>query len=75
APAPVIPLPDVAKAAKETAAQAKSTVTSATNPVSGPAPVPLSDSPSSKLPVVAAVAVGVLAVILVLLSRRNSEED
>ncbi|MEX3650062.1 MYXO-CTERM sorting domain-containing protein, partial [Mycolicibacterium porcinum] len=69
------PLPDVAKAAKETAAQAKSTVTSAANPVSGPVPVPMSESSSSKLPLAAAVAVGVLAVLLVLLSRRHSDED
>ncbi|OWL94267.1 hypothetical protein B7435_31955, partial [Mycolicibacterium peregrinum] len=71
----VIPLPDVAKAAKETAAQAKSTVTSAANPVSGPVPSALSESPSSRLPLAAAVAVGVLALFLVVLSRRHSEHS
>jgi len=61
-------------AAKEAAAQAKSTVASAPNPVSGPAPVPLIGPEPSRLPVAAAIVAGVLAILVVLLARRHSED-
>ena len=63
---------DRASAAKEAAAQAKSTVATATNPVSGPAPVPLIGPEPSRLPIAAAIAAGVLAILVVLLARRGS---
>ena len=65
---------DLASAAKEAAAQAKSTVASAPNPVAGPAPVPLIGPEPSRLPVVAAIVAGVLAIVVVLLARRHSED-
>jgi hypothetical protein len=65
---------DLTSAAKEAAAHAKSTVASAPNPVSGPAPVPLIGPEPSRLPIVAAIAAGVLAIIVVLLARRHSDD-
>ena len=65
---------DLTSAAKEVAAQAKSTVTSASNAVSGPPPAERNDSDSSRLPVAAALITGLLAILAVLyLARRNSE--
>jgi hypothetical protein len=66
---------DLATAAKEAAAQAKSTVASASNPVVGPAPVPLVGPEPSRLPIAAAIAAGVLAILVVLLARRHSGDD
>jgi hypothetical protein len=66
---------DLTSAAKETAAQAKSTVASAPNPVVGPNPVPLIGPEPSRLPLAAAIAAGVLAILVVLLAvRRGSGE-
>ena len=64
----------VVSAAKEAAAQAKSTVASAPNPVSGPALVPSDGLGQSRLPLAAAIAAGVLAILMVLLARRRSED-
>ena len=64
----------VVSAAKEAAAQAKSTVASAPNPVTGPALVPSDGLGQSRLPLAAAIAAGVLAILMVLLARRRSED-
>ena len=64
----------VVSAAKEAAAQAKSNVASAPNPVTGPAPVPLAGPGQSRLPLAAAIAAGVLAILMVLVARRRSED-
>jgi hypothetical protein len=58
-------------AAKETAAQAKSTITTAVPPTLVPQPGP----ERSNLPMAAAIVAGVLAVLVVLLARRGSAED
>ena len=65
------PVADISQAAKEAAAQAKSAVASAPNPVSGPAPVPFIGPDQSRLPVAAAVVAGVLALLMVLVIRRR----
>ncbi|KUH85791.1 MULTISPECIES: hypothetical protein [unclassified Mycobacterium] len=75
APEPAGTATNLESAAKVTAAQAKSTVASASNPVSGPAPVPLIGPEPSRLPVAAAIAAGVLAILVVLLIRRGSGDD
>jgi hypothetical protein len=54
--------------AKETAAQAKSTVAAADIPLIPQMPGPA----SSRMPIAAAVAAGVLAILVVLLARRAS---
>ena len=46
----------------------------ASNPVSGPAPVPLIGPEPSRLPIAAAIAAGVLAILVVLLARRRSDD-
>jgi cobalamin biosynthesis Mg chelatase CobN len=66
---------DLSTGAKEAAAQAKSAVATASNPVAGPAPVPLIGPEPSRLPIVAAVAAGVLAILVVLLARRHSDNN
>jgi hypothetical protein len=66
---------DLASAAKEAAAHAKSTVASAPNPVSGPAPVPLIGPEQSRLPLAAAIAAGVLAILVVLFAARRGSDD
>jgi len=59
----------LAEAAKDTAAQAKSTVEAAKNPISTYVPAP---APSqSRVPLVAALAVSLLAVLLVRQLRRH----
>jgi hypothetical protein len=40
-----------------------------------PSAVPALGPDQSRLPLVAAIAVGLLAVVVVLLARRNSDED
>ncbi|KUH94537.1 hypothetical protein [Mycobacterium sp. IS-3022] len=75
APEPAGTATNLESAAKVTAAQAKSTVASASNPVSGPAPVPLIGPEPSRLPVAAAIAAGVLAILVVLLIRRGGGDD
>ncbi|MET0994636.1 MAG: hypothetical protein ABWY20_11420 [Mycobacterium sp.] len=64
----------LSSAAKETAAHAKSTVAAAANPVTGPAPVSLPGPELSRLPLVAAIAAGVLAILLILVARRRSDD-
>ncbi|WP_102144916.1 hypothetical protein [Mycobacterium hubeiense] len=64
---------DLASAAKETAAHAKSTVTAAANPVNGPAVVPAVGPEQSRLPLAAAIAAGVLAILIVVLARRHTD--
>ncbi len=66
---------DLTSAAKETAAQAKSTVASAPNPVVGPNPVPLIGPEPSRLPLAAAIAAGVLAILVVLLAARRGSGE
>ena len=66
---------DLTSAAKEAAAKAKSTVASAPNPVAGPAPVPLIGPESSRLPLAAAIAAGVLAILVVLLAARRGSGE
>ncbi|HEX9835040.1 MAG TPA: hypothetical protein VGA66_18500 [Mycobacterium sp.] len=66
---------DLTSAAKEAAAKAKATVASANNPAFGPAPVPLIGPEPSRLPIVAAIAAGVLAILVVLLARRGSGDS
>jgi hypothetical protein len=65
---------DLTSAAKEAAAQAKSTVASAPNPVSRPAPTPFIGPEPSRLPIAAAIAAGVLAILIVLIARRHSDD-
>ena len=65
---------NVADAAKETAAQAKSTVAAAGNPTTGPGTVPLVGPDQSRLPLAAAIAAGVLAILLVLVARRHGDD-
>jgi hypothetical protein len=65
---------DLTSAAKEAAAKAKSTVASAPNPVSGQATTPLIGPEPSRLPLAAAIAAGVLAILVVLLVRRHSDD-
>jgi hypothetical protein len=56
--------------ARETAAQAKSTVAAADIPI-----IPQMPSPTnSRMPVAAAVVAGVLAILVVLLARRGSDD-
>ena len=77
-PEPALPTPsasDITAAAKEAAAQAKSTVATAANPVSGAVPMPLRSAEVSRMPVAAAVAAGVLAILLVLIARRYADDD
>jgi hypothetical protein len=62
------------EAVKETAAQAKSTVAAAANPVAGPRTIPLVQPDQSRLPLAAAIAAGVLAILLVLVARRHGED-
>ena len=65
----------IADAAKEAAAQAKSTVAAAGNPTAGPGTVPLVGPDHSRLPLAAAIAAGVLAILLVLVARRHGDDD
>lgn len=65
---------DLNEAAKAAAAQAKSTVAAAPNPVSGPIPVPYVGPEHSRLPMAAAVTAGVLALLMVLILRRRSDD-
>jgi hypothetical protein len=58
-------------AARETAAQAKSTVTTAVSPTLVPQPGP----ERSNMPIAAAIAAGVLAILVVLLARRGSADQ
>jgi hypothetical protein len=66
---------NIANAAKQAAAQAKSTVAEAGNPVTGPRTIPLVEPGQSRLPIAAAIAAGVLAILLVLLARRHGDDD
>jgi hypothetical protein len=59
-------------AAKEAAAQAKSTVASANNPVGGPPSVALIGPEPPRIPIAAVIAAGLLAILIVLIARRNS---
>ena len=61
-------------AAKEAAAQAKSAVATANNPVDGPPSVALIGPEPSRIPIAAVIAAGVLAILIVLLARRNSDD-
>ena len=70
APAPPLAQTNGSGAAKEAAAQAKSTVAHGA-PVLVPQPGP----PRSNLPMAAAIAAGVLAILVVLLARRGSDDD
>ena len=63
-----------ADAAKETAAQAKSTVAAAGNPAAREPIVPLVGPDQSRMPLVAAIAAGVLAILLVLVARRHGDD-
>ena len=65
---------DLTSAAKEAAAKAKSTVASAPNPVAGPTSVPLIGPEPSRLPLVAAIAAGVLAILVVLFAARRGSD-
>jgi hypothetical protein len=70
-PAPKLADTNGSSGAKETAAQAKSTVTTAVPPTLVPQPGP----ERSNLPIAAAIAAGVLAILVVLLSRRGAGDD
>ena len=70
-PAPKLADTNGSSAAKETAAQAKSTVTTAVPPTLVPQPGP----ERYNMPIAAAIAAGVLAILVVLLSRRGSADD
>jgi hypothetical protein len=70
-PAPMLADTNGSSAAKETAAQAKSTVTTAVPPTLVPQPRP----ERSNMPIAAAIAAGVLAILVVLLTRRGSDDD
>jgi hypothetical protein len=70
-PGPKLADTNGSSAAKETAAQAKSTVTSAVPPTLVPQPGP----ERSNVPIAAAIAAGVLAILVVLLCRRASADD
>jgi len=64
---------NLVSAAKEAAAQAKSTVATASNAVSGPPPAQRDDENPSRLPVAAALITGLLAILaLVYIARRGS---
>ncbi|MGB0961773.1 MAG: hypothetical protein ACPGVY_03640, partial [Mycobacterium sp.] len=66
---------DLTAAAKEAAAQAKSTVTTASNAVSSRPPNERTDEDSSRLPLAAALIAGLLAIVAVLyLARRGGSE-
>ena len=66
---------NVADAAKETAAQAKSTVTTAASPTAiRPGTVPLVGPEPSRVPLAAMIAAGVLAILLVLVVRRHGDD-
>ena len=65
---------NIADAAKQTAAQAKSTVAAAVNPTTGPPTVPLVGPEQSRIPIAAAIAAGVLAILLVLVARRHGDD-
>jgi hypothetical protein len=43
--------------------------------VSGPVPVPFIGPEPSRLPIAAAIAAGVLAILVVLIMRRGSDDD
>ena len=62
--------PTSSSAAKEAAAHAKATVAT-----SAPVLVPQPGPPRSNLPMVAAIVAGVLAILVVLLARRGSDDD
>ena len=66
---------DLASAAKEAAAHAKTTVATASNAVSSPAPVSIASPEASRLPLVAAVVTGLLAIVVVLLAARRNSGD
>ena len=61
-------------AAKETAAQAKSAVAAAGSPVTRQPALPLVGPDQSRLPLAAAIAAGVLAILLVLVARRHGDD-
>jgi TipAS antibiotic-recognition protein len=65
---------NIADAAKETAAQAKSAVAAAGNPVAAPRTVPWVGPDQSRLPLAAAIAAGVLAILLVIVARRHGDD-
>lgn len=66
---------DLTSAAKEAAAQAKSTVATASTAVASPPPAPRDDRDSSRLTVAAALITGLLAIVAVLyIARRGSGE-
>ncbi len=65
----------IADAVKEAAAQAKSTVAAARNPTTGPDTVQLIGPDHSRRPLAAAIAAGVLAILLVLVARRHGSDD
>jgi hypothetical protein len=50
-------------------------VASASNPVAGPAPVPVVGPEPSRLPIAAAIAAGVLAILIVLLATRRGHNE
>ncbi|HEY9265383.1 MAG TPA: hypothetical protein VIQ11_12340 [Mycobacterium sp.] len=66
---------NLASAAKEAAAHAKSTVATASNAVSGPPPVQRADEDSSRLPMAAALVTGLLAILAVLYIARRGSGD
>jgi hypothetical protein len=70
-PAPKLANTNGSSAARETAAQAKSTVTTAVSPTLVPQPGP----ERSNMPIAAAIAAGVLAILVVLLARRGSADQ
>ena len=72
APAKKAPVP-VATGAKEAAAQAKSTVDRADNSASAPSLAAVAPSPPSRLPLVVAIAVSLLAILLVRQLRRGGD--
>ena len=66
---------DLTSAAKEAAAQAKSTVATASTAVSSPPPAQRDDRDWARLPVAAALITGVLAIVAVLyIARRGGSE-
>jgi len=66
---------EVADAAREVAAQAKSTVDDASDAMAGPALVPAADVGRSPMPFVAAILISVLAALLVRRLRSGGEHE
>ena len=49
-------------------------MTAAVNPTTGPGTVPLVGPEQSRIPIAAAIAAGVLAILLVLVARRRGDD-